>query len=297
MSIFDASVTILEEFLGSPKSSSYSGQYQFCCPHCDNGRYKYNLEVNLRDGFFSCHACWQDEGGVWGKNLFSLFYRFGNIRQFNIFKELMPLILDTPKTVTEFALPLEYAIVDEETPQYWDYLHKRGLTQEHISQFKIGYCDSGIYKNRIIVPSFDKLGNANYFVARRIDGQKNMKYLNPQFDKSQFFFNEYFINWFMPIVIVEGVFDHLVVPNSIPILGKYLSDWQASKIVLNAHNFVYIALDNDASKECLILKNKLNVGNLKGKVKIVTLRDKDFSEIYQKNGMGGVFDTIKKCAH
>ena len=115
--------------------------------------------------------------------------------------------------------------------------------------WKIGYCTEGRYGGRIIVPSFNNSGNLNYFIARTYVGHR-MKYLNPPISKNVIF-NELFVDWDEPVVLVEGLFDAIVGgQNAIPILGSTLREesklFQA--IVLN-DSPVYLALDEDAKKK------------------------------------------------
>ena len=77
-----------------------------------------------------------------------------------------------------------------------------------------------------------------------------MKYLNPPISKNVVF-NELFVDWDEPVVLVEGLFDAIVAgQNAIPILGSTLREesklFQA--IVLN-DTPVYLAMDNDAKKK------------------------------------------------
>tara|TARA_B100000287_G_C20183663_1_gene603234 strand:- start:184 stop:591 length:408 start_codon:yes stop_codon:yes gene_type:complete len=77
-----------------------------------------------------------------------------------------------------------------------------------------------------------------------------MKYLNPPISKNVVF-NELFVDWDEPVILVEGLFDAIVGgQNAIPILGSTLREesklFQA--IVLN-DTPVYLALDEDAQKK------------------------------------------------
>jgi hypothetical protein len=134
------------------------------------------------------------------------------------------------------------------------YLQKRGVTRDDILRWKIGYCFSGEYRNRIIIPSFDEDGDCSYFIARSYTGD-SYKYKNPRASKDVVF-NELFINWNKDLILVEGVFDALVAGNAVPILGSTLrrgSDL-LRQIVRN-DTPIYIALDPDAAdKERRIIK-------------------------------------------
>ena len=67
-------------------------------------------------------------------------------------------------------------------------------------------------------------------------------------------FNELFIEWNEPIVVVEGAFDAIKAGNAIPILGSTLGE--KSKLferLVSKDSKVFIALDRDAKKKALKL--------------------------------------------
>ena len=129
------------------------------------------------------------------------------------------------------------------------YLFERGLTRKDILKWKIGYCGSGKYAGRIIVPSFNNDGNINYFIARSYTGHQR-KYLNPPASRD-IIFNELMIDWDEPVVLVEGAFAAIVAgTQAVPILGSTLRPnsklFQA--LALN-DTPVYMGLDEDAEKK------------------------------------------------
>jgi hypothetical protein len=78
--------------------------------------------------------------------------------------------------------------------------------------------------NRIIIPSYDLNGDLNYFIARWYPKEYNkLKYINPKAEKQEIIFNIGKLNLDATIYLVEGVTDHIVTPNSIPLLGKVIS--------------------------------------------------------------------------
>jgi DNA primase len=73
--------------------------------------------------------------------------------------------------------------------------------------------------NRIIIPSYDLNGDLNYFIARWYPKEYNkLKYINPKAEKQEIIFNIGKLNLDATIYLVEGVTDHIVTPNSIPLL-------------------------------------------------------------------------------
>lgn len=124
-----------------------------------------------------------------------------------------------------------------------------------IIKYGIGYCEGGLYDNRIIVPSYDSNDNLNYFVGRNIyDG--GMKYKNPPTSKDIIGF-DLFINWDEAIVLVEGVMDAIVVKrNVIPLFGKTVPNSLMKKIYEKKVKSIYILLDRDARKDSIEIIDK-----------------------------------------
>jgi hypothetical protein len=106
-----------------------------------------------------------------------------------------------------------------------------------------------------------------------------MKYKNPEAQKEILIFNEYLVNWDETIYLVEGAFDSIFIPNSIPMLGKFMSEYLFSVLYEKAKKIV-IVLDPDAWADAEKLYHKLNCGKLMGKVWIVKLEgDKDIADL------------------
>ena len=131
------------------------------------------------------------------------------------------------------------------------YLMKRGITAKDVLKYGIGYCEEGLYANRIIIPSYDSTGNLNYFVGRSFYKDSTMKYKNPKVSKDIIGF-DLFINWDLPIVLCEGVFDAIAIKrNAIPLFGKTIPKSLHKKIVEKKVQDIYIALDKDAISDSI----------------------------------------------
>jgi len=160
-----------------------------------------------------------------------------------------------------------------------NYLSSRGITDEIIEKYQIGFCDRGECSGRIIVPSYDQNNVLNYYVARSW-GNTKFKYKNPQAEKDKIIFNEHLINWDEDIYIVEGVFDAFFLPNPIPMLGKHLSEYLFESLYTKSKKNVIICLDGDAFTNAIKLYRELNGGVLYDRVKIVKLpEDKDVCDL------------------
>jgi DNA primase len=157
-----------------------------------------------------------------------------------------------------------------------NYLYKRGLTENDFLKYNIGYCTTGDYAGRIIVPSYDENNQLNFFVGRTFENNY-FKYKNPPASKDVIGF-ENLINWDQPVILVEGVFDAMAVKrNAVPILGKSLSKSLMLKLVSNKVQDIYIALDKDALKSALRYSEQfLAMGK---RVFLVDMIDKDPSQM------------------
>lgn len=284
-------VEILEDILGESRNhNEYSGQMTFNCPTCsydikglDEGDGKYNLEVNYVEGVYKCWVC-SDTHDTHG-TLHKLVKKFGTKKQLKRFEILMP---ETDgergkKNYKKVRLPKEYIPFDSAsaglkmTPQYkraFNYIKRRNITDEQIKKFKIGFCYQGEYENRIIIPSFNQENELNYFVGRSYLSKPFIKYKNPDAEKEIIIFNENLIDWDKPIYLVEGPFDSIFVPNSIPMLGKHMSDYLFNILYEKAKEII-ILLDGDAWEDAQKLFHKINCGKLYNKVWIIKLNEEE----------------------
>jgi hypothetical protein len=78
---------------------------------------------------------------------------------------------------------------------------------------------------------------------------------------------------------VEGVFDSIFLPNSIPMLGKKISNMLFDLLYKNSKKII-IVLDPDAWADSEKLYHKLNCGKLFDKVYVIKLEgDKDTADL------------------
>ena len=185
----------------------------------------------------------------------------------------------------KLRLPEGYTTFEDSNPRFiphieaYRYLQSRGINDELIKKYKIGYTVTGDFAYRIIVPSFNKEGTLNYFVARAWVPKK-MKYKNPTVPKDEIIFNEGLIDWNKDVYLVEGAFDGFFLDNSIVMLGKKMSKLLFETLYLNAKGNVIICTDGDAWKDGLKLYHELNGGVLYNKIKIIKLpMDKDICDL------------------
>lgn len=251
--------------------------------------YKPKLQINIKNQKWHC---WVSNQG--GHNFYQLFKAVGvSENSWSDLKEYLNEQEDyyydqkSEKDVKKLvSLPKEFKRLNHihfSTPiekRCYNFLKERGFTKDIIVRYGIGYCESGIYSNRIIIPSYDKHGKLNYFIARDIYGG-GMKYKNPTISKNIICF-ELFINWDEPIILCEGVFDAMAFKrNAIPLFGKNIMSTLQKKIIESRVKVIYLALDNDAIEDTIkISDNFINNGI---DVRMIKFKEKDPSEIGFEN--------------
>jgi len=275
-------VDVLHDIFGESKShNDVRGQITFDCPVCsydikdlDEGDGKGNLEINYKMFVYKCWVC--AESHHTHGHLNKLVFKYGSPTRIRDFKLYTPDEFVSRSTVSykKVRLPKEFIPFSDVSygrklthkyKQAYKYLRSRNITDEMIKKFNIGYCDEGLYENRIIIPSYDEYDDLNYFVARSYLNYSKRKYMNPQADKNTLIWNEHMIDWDKPIYLVEGVFDSIFLENSVPMLGKFITNNLFEKVYDNAKKVV-IVLDSDAWVDSVKLFHRMNVGKLMGKV-------------------------------
>ena len=302
-------VEILEDFLGYHKKHYESkGQISFDCPECAmekglmDGDGKGNLEVNYDYGVYKCWSC-SETNGTHG-TIRKLIKNYGNrnhLKRYNLVNPYEPKIVDgEEEKLTIEGLPKEYKSLSINDGSYdyskaLEYLKTRNIGIDLIKKYELGYSTEGDYAGRIIVPSIDKNGDINYYLGRSY-GWSKMKYKNPEVSKMDIIFNEGKINWDSNVYIVEGVFDHIPIPNSIPLLGKVINDHILDCLLTKLTAKVVIVLDSDAYRDAVKLYKELNNTKLHNRVLLVKMPDGfDISDIYQKLGKKGIIRILKNA--
>lgn len=285
----DVIVELLRDILGDEKQHYQNKcQIAFNCPDCDDNRGKGNLEINYCSHVYKCWSC--GESNEMMGSLGKLIDKYGTKKQKKLYNLVRPeeekvKIIKKPKVVLpeSFTLFKESSSVYPIRRQAYNYLISRGITDDIIDKYGIGFCDRGSHSGRIVVPSYNSDGELNYYVARSWSPKTKSKYKNPEAEKSKIIFNENLINWEDDIFLVEGVFDGFFLNNSIPLLGKFLNETLFDKIYEKSKGFITIALDGDAWEDSKKIYNELNGGNLFGRIKVVKLpQDKDICDLRGK---------------
>lgn len=324
-------INILSEFLGKPKSDYIDLNsnlcFEFNCPKCaeENGYIqdnKYNLSITLSKGggIFQCWRCSTHSDEMKGK-IKKLFKMYGNEQLWQEYKSNLLSIHESDLYKLNFSKE-DFKLNEEEKNELnlpftyhkfnfnyktiaLEYLKERGIDETIIKKHNIGYTtwdnSKPFYSNRIIIPSYDKYGDLNYWVGRDFIGKSKMKYANPNVEKKNIIFGENRINWDNDIILCEGVFDSIVLPNSIPLLGKSITkDYKLYDELFNkANGKIILFLDGDEPGKLAVktIYKNLNHGKLYDRIKYVKYSDSELdpSEIFKKYGRKGIISYIRKA--
>ena len=150
-------LTILEKVFGKSYQLK-NGENAFYCPFCHH--HKKKMQVNLETQKWHCWVC--NEGG---HKIGILLRKIGAPK--HLIKEVLQLLndyigyeKDKEETIHNVSLPKEYKplYIKSDDVIYRNavhYLKKRRIGPKEILRYSMGYCDYGIYQNRIIIPSYD----------------------------------------------------------------------------------------------------------------------------------------------
>ena len=308
-------IRLLNGILGEPKKSytSSGGWIEYNCPCCGeelgHPDGKYNFAISLEELYGHCWKC------GYSNKLSRIIKRFGSSEDFEEYKaEIKELkeansftfaaalaeAVDELDPILEITLPVGFKLIDTEKKEgnkAAEYLEKRGVDDFLIKKFNIGACGAncGQFSQRIVIPSYDTFGDLNYWVARDYTGRNKWKILNADVDKKSIVFNESFINWYEPVTLVEGPFDHIVVPNSIPLLGKVIDENSMVFKTLKEklHSTVTVWLDDDATDDAYRMYKFLNK-TFRDKVRVIeSPAGYDASDYHREFGRKGIVQLLR----
>lgn len=324
----DRIIELLAGFLGD--YGKQSGEwFSFNCPCCAEQKGvksddKYNLEVNPSPEVLAFH-CWvcADTDGMRGP-LSKLIKRYGGQKTFAEYRGILSdykasrmyslgrqpnddELASDFKGDVEIVPPVGLKPLSEDDPMAkdaLDYVHARGIDRHIIERYNMGYIADDpaakyIDRCRVYIPSYDRFDEMTYWVGRDYTGKKDkMKYRNPKADKKNVIFNEGMVNWYEPVTLVEGPFDHIAVPNSIPLLGKTLdTDYLLySTLIANAKSYVNVLLDDDAQKNAFKVYRLLEKTPLKGRVRIIECpAGYDAALMFEKHSQKGIISLLNSA--
>ena len=275
-------LSILKAVLGRFRKTG--SEYLFSCPFCKHHKPKFS--VNLNRGA-KCWVCdWKSP------DVRRVIRRVGSFNQLQewdtitgrvslsafdeLFGDYEDVVVEETIKLPDSFISLANGNISLSSLAARQYLKSRGLTEKDLVNWKIGFCTSGEYANRVIIPSFNMNGEVNYFIARAYNDDW-MRYKNPPVSRD-IVFNELFLDWDSDLTIVEGAFDAIVAgPNAVPILGSTLNERSKLFQAIVKHDTpIYIALDPDAEKK----SNKLISALMKYDVELYRVDISGYDDVW-----------------
>lgn len=154
-----------------------------------------------------------------------------------------------------------------------EYIDKR-IGIDLALKLNVGFCNTGDYANRIVVPMFNEAGVIEYFVARAVYDFLEPKILNPFGDRKSILFNWDTARNFSEVFIAEGVFSALTVyPFGIATLGKEITEMQIIRVLHSDVKVVNILLDANAISDAYAVANRILSLTSRLKIRVLELRD------------------------
>jgi hypothetical protein len=259
-----ALLILLESVLGKGHPTS-KGNVSFHCPFCNHHKRKLEIQLDTNDKNENPWNCWTcpPSNNSKGKTVKSLLKKLdapdNKVKELNLIikpgktKQIIEQTIKLPEEfIPLYSINLPDKSIKLAARHAIKYIKSRGLTETDILKYNIGFCAEGKYYGRVIIPSYNELGQLNYFIARDYSNTLGRKYDNPSVPVKDIIGMELYVNWSAPIVLVEGMFDFLTIKrNCIPLFGKVIHDILMKKLVSSDVQKIYIALDKDAIKDAL----------------------------------------------
>ena len=241
------------------------------CPFCKNkSKNKLKLSIHLDKGIYHCWIC--DKKGTnipylvkhinKSKVEESKKYFKSYNKKFSLFEE------DIEEEVHHVNLPERFKFfledfnpIDPDAKDVFRYALKRGTNKHKLCMLRMGFSLDQNFKRYLILPSYDKNGNLNYYVSRNIDvdTHNSYKYKNASIPKKNIIFNEINISWDMPLTLVEGPLDLIKTnDNATCLLGSSLTeDMLLFQQIVKNKTKINLALDSDVYSKSLSIAKSL----------------------------------------
>lgn len=285
--LFDVETYVFDT-LNAVKRSNGKSRFELnaVCPFCDKGGHFY---INTESGNYVCFKCDNKARGVRG--LVKLLVEIEGISPQQARKVIFNKSIEfgrrksTPVALTErlLALQSKYNQIDVESDNFLDiplpdeyipiwhptrgwrmpvYLKERGITKQQAKNWELGFCSSGRYAKRIIIPISCPNGKA--FVARdATGGALKPKYLNPVGMTKGDLVHGWQSLKNGPLVLVEGTTDVMNMVSygyeCLGILGKSLGVGQLTLLfTLPPNKPVVIMLDPEELTAPIKIASQLN---------------------------------------
>lgn len=249
------------------------------CHWCSPKDYKKKFTINSKSGLGHCWKC----------NETANFYKFSkaygktteDLGKFLLSREFSGHS-NAIEIETQIPYPEDFRFLadsrkTQNSANYFEYLYSRGLTDEDIDYYSLGYCHYGKLYGRVVVPVFKDEKLVSY-IARTI-GDAIPKVLTPKSQPGTHGIKDYVFNLERAketklLYVGEGVFDAIALGvHGICLFGKEATKKQIAEILNCKPRRIVVCLDGDAYKYSLKLASQLML-HCKD-VRVVKFHEKD----------------------
>jgi DNA primase len=274
------------------------------CPFCmHKSKSKLKLSVHLEKCFYHCWLCDKSSNNI--SYLISKFDRskteaaqmlFKSVnKKFNLFGEEEDIDKIEVLMPEKFSFLVEnFNAINPDARDVFKYAIKRGFNKHKLHMLRPGFSLSQDFRRCLVLPSYDKNGELNYYTARKIDvnSHDSYKYKNASVSKKDIIFNEINIDWTKTLSLVEGPLDLIKTnDNATCLLGSSLTEDSALfyEIVKN-RTAIKLALDRDAYSKALEIAELLtsydisvDIINTKFFEDVGEMSIEEFNEFYENS--------------
>ena len=182
----------IENILGKSHKRARDN-HAFHCPFCNHRKPKLEINFATNEKGENPWECWVCQ--TKGRSIRSLLNQLKTPRDQaqGILKYLPKGAQIEYKQLSIIELPKEFQPLYSASKEsvianlVKNYLYERGINDNDFIKYGIGYCNTGDYGGRVVIPSYSESGTLNFFVARSFDGNY-FKYKNPEASKDIIFF-------------------------------------------------------------------------------------------------------------
>lgn len=257
MATLTEKVKFYEGVFGSGRMARNCQNFDVKCPICDpRDPNKKKLAIHVPDDRVHCWVC-----GYKAHTLAPLIRKYGSREQLVEYRDkFMPecaararCLDDVENAPQKLMLPSDFKLLatagmrDPDVLAIRRYMIDRHISERDMWYYKLGYSNASVWKRRVIMPSFDAVGELNLYVGRAVDKFRKPKYEMPDGDRRRVIFNEINVNWGQRLVLCEGSFDLMKCgDNAVPLLGSDLNEESAlfNSIIVNGTP-IALAMDAD----------------------------------------------------
>ena len=281
---------IVEKYIGLSSHVEQGDQHFYQCPKCGSSRFTVNYDRNV----FRCWKC-----DYSSKSVIPLLYDLeASYEDINEVKKILGIkdhYSNKDEGLQAKIDKIVYGEKKKENKLYksksWRPVTTKGLTYKlaqkylssrGVSKFEMKYYDIhyDLEDQMLVFPSYDMLGDLNFYVKRSIGDYKYYK--NCDAKKSEIVFWESLVDFERPIILTEGIFDAIKLgDNTIPLLGSIMTNRLYRLLLAFETPEVTVFLDRDAENSMMKMTEKLFDGGLNVK-RVFLEQDIDAGDLHKK---------------